>query len=476
MAVSDREIHRMYLQLEEGYKRLSDRQQEYDRYFREKQQEFSHLRQKLLFSARMNQDGKIKHLERMEEELRTNYIQEVHEMKRAYQAELDRVKQLEFFYHQSLERLSREQRRLAAEIDRKDRRTKELADCQERALRDMIREAVHQPVEVFYPHRLQHYLEAGKRARALMEEGMYSLAANDYSNICMGIRGLMEDTNRKKDELNAMFEQYRFLVTKADLFMTSPWELKNSKGEVSLALEKEEDLDYWSDGLFYAISESLKNHRHIAYAGTEEWIREHSGSKISLSMQLEQQIRSLETLPKQMELCISYALSACDCYNYLIDIREKIISVLAGQNYQYDGTFFGERNIAMEKTPGYEAYRQWLAEEACVRAGGEPDYREERCLRFHNPEGNQCEISLVPIRTEYTVACKIRLRSRAELHQEQVGAVLQSTLERTLGQTVEMAEQEDGLRTSKERFLTAGELKRLAAVPQKERYSAQSFS
>ena len=476
MAVDDRDLQRLRNRLDESYAQLKQRQRSDSDRLKSWEKEFKTLREGLIDSTKTMQDDMVERFRELEEDMRRKYVLQINEMKEEYNREVEHIHKIEKQYNAIIDELDSEQKRIIADYDKKNIRAREIAKCQEQEFDSTKNVALQLPVDVFYPHRLEQYLKAGERARHLMEEGLYNLSANDYSNICLGINGLIEDTNQRIRELDAMFEIYRTLVSSISLMKTSPWELTDDDGDVVLSLDDERDMDYWSDSLFYQLSVSLEIHRRTAEAGSELWIQQHMGSSISPALLLDKEIKGLEMIPKQLEVCTSYALSACDCYNYLYEVKDIASKILMEQNYSYIQTLFGEKKQNIPDSPGYEYYTQWLSNEECIKLGSSPDYREERCIRFSNPEGNLCFLYMVPVREKATVKTFLYIESYAEHNPEKVRYVLQTILSSALGRNVNICSNINQVSTASDRVMSEEELRRLAAVQDKSHLEAKYCS
>lgn len=337
-----------------------------------------------------------------------------------------------------------------------------------------INYACQYPVEIFYPHRLQHYLDAGEEAHRLAKEGLFAESASLYDTVSMRIEDLVDDTKIKINELDMMFEIYKTVLARIENICTTDWELKDKNGDVILALTEETDMDYWSDMLYHVLSGEIAEHKRIIEGGSAEWVHQTHNNGYSPALMLDKQIRSLEVIPEQLEVCVQYALSACDSYNYIFTIRDTIVPVMAGQGYIYDGMKFGKRNSANKDTIGYQHYRQWLVSEECLYEGEEPDYREERCMQFINQEGNCCRIFIVPVRTGGTVGYCLYLDSQAEFQPEKVRLSLQRELQNSLPQVkVEIPENQFQLHTEQTRLMTKEVAVALTATPDENKLAAK---
>lgn len=476
MAVNQRDLERLRSQLEAERNELRKQRRNADDAVNKMQREMQQTRQNLINSTKNKQEKMTRDLQRMEESIRKAYAQEIAQMKQSYERVYQHVQQLEEEYRSKLNQLAQEEEEILNQLRKKERHQRELMKQNQEKMQKAVSQAYQYPVEVFYPHRLQHYLDAGEEARRLADMGLFSEAASLYDTAAMRVADLTEDTQVKVHELDMMFDIYRTVLTNAETLCQSPWELKDDSDETVLTLTQEADRDYWSDTLYYTLIQELEEHRCIVEAGPSEWVKNQGNTGISPALLLDKQIRQLETIPKQLQICIQYALSACDCYNYLFDLRDTIIQVMSEQNYTYDRILFGRRNASNTDTPGYEHYRQWLAEEECLEAGGEPDYREERCIQFFNPEGNQCRIFMIPVRNQHTVGLnhRIFLNSQAEHQPLQVQQSLQDVLQNSLPQIrVEVAQTMEQLHTQQNRPMNKETAEALAGITAQNRLEAK---
>lgn len=475
MAVDQKDLERLRSQLETERNELRRQRSEADASVKKMQQEMQQVRQSLITSTKNMQGEMTRKFQNMEESVRKSYAQEISQMKQSYEQICQHVQQLEEEYRSKLAQLAREEQEVLDKLREKERHLHGLMKKNEEKMREAVSHAYQYPIEVFYPHRLQHYIEAGEEAARLAEHGLFSEAASLYDTAAMRVTDLTEDTQIKVHELDMMFEIYRTVLANAESLCQSPWELKNDAGEVTLSLTEDVDRDYWSDMLYDTLMQELEKHRRIAEAGSEEWVKMQGNSGISPALLLDKQIRQLETIPRQLEICIRYALSACDCYNYFFDLRDMIFPIMSDQNYIYDRILFGKRSPANADTHGYEHYRQWLAEEECLEAGAEPDYREERCMQFFNSEGNQCRIFMIPVRKDNgTVAFRLFLDSQAECQPLQVQQALQNVLQNGLPQIqVEIAQNPEQMHTQQNRPMTKEIADVLAGNPDQNHLEAR---
>ncbi len=473
MAVDERDIATLQRRLDDAYRSLREHDKAYSDAIQKCKRDFQTLREDLVKSTKTLQKDLIGKFRTAEEDLRKNYALQIAELQEGYNRKLQAVQELEAKFRCMIEELDAEQRKVIAEMDRKKARAYEVAKEQEANFNSAVNAAALQPTEIFYPHRLHNYAMAGEKARALMEEGMYTLSANDYSNLTLAVNELTENTVQKLREVQAMFEIYRTLAARIDLQRTSPYVLYGDDGEAVLALDDDNDMDYWSDSLFYTLSQIIDTHKRNAGAGPDVWLASHRDAGISPVLLLDREIRSLENIPEQLKICITYALSACDSYNFLFDIRDIVSQALSEQNYVYEGTLFGRRNNTVPDSPGYQHYRRWLDGETCIAEGSEPDYREERCMCFRSPEGNICRVYMVPVRTNGTVAFNLWLESLAEHNPEKVQYALQNILASRLQMPVNISDNQASFHSSVSRVMTETELRQLAGVRDRDTLTAK---
>lgn len=473
MAVDDRDLERLRQQLQDAYRKMNAMNREMEERSSRMRRQMKQMQKDMLASTQELQKDIVDRWSRLESEMCQTYAEELRSVQDAYEEQVKQVRAREAEYDHALKELQAEQKAVMAEKDRQDRKAMENAQEQAEKLEEALRKAGEYPVEAFFPHRLQHYREAGERAAQLMREGLYTLAANDYSNSVMGVEGVVEDSKKRLSDIDMMFGLYGSMLERIDFINSGEKELRDKDDQVVLSLDSEEDLDYWSDALYGALLSDVREHKQVMEDGPEKWIERNAGKGTPPELLLDNRIRSLEYIPAQFEKCVSYALSACDSYNKIFSIRDEAIQILAEQNYFYDCTRFGPCAAAGMDTLGYQHYRQWLVEEECIDASKEPDYREERCMQFLNEEGNLCWLHMIPVRRECVVGYQLWLESCAEHVPAKVGETLRHVLVDGLHENVGLVTDGNVPGTDSGRVLTMEELKVLSAVPAESQIRAK---
>ena len=478
MAVSEQEVNRLYEQLHEAYQEIADLQRRASESSSKMQNELRRVTIDMQRSTGQLQEELIQRWKTLENSMCEAYAQEVTEMRQSYKSLQDTVSDLENQYNEALTQLVQEQQNIIAEKEQRDSRIRDIAIDEESKFQQALNLAYQQPVEAFHPHSIEDYRKAGERARKLLQSGLYSLAATDFSNCRMGIMSITEDTQKKVKDIEMMFELYKSLLAQIDILSTSPWELKDENGGTYLSLDKIEDIDYWSDMLYTQLSELIDEHKKIVSDGVLEWIHANANKGISPELMLDHKIRSLEYIPSQLQICISYALSACDCYNQLFDIRDIVNDVMLEQNYYYESTTFGACRPSNDNSKGFQYYLQWLKDEKCIDRGKAPDFREERCIQYKNTEGNICMIHIIPVRYNAIVSFNLYLESISALLPSMVENSLRIALENALSfinchvRIYDKSNSELN-RQNENRILTYEGLKVLSAMPDERKMKAK---
>lgn len=478
MAVSEQEVNRLYQQLHDAYQEIANLQRRASDSSAKMQEELRRITTDMQNSTGLLQDELIQRWKTLENGICEAYAHEVTEMRQSYKSLQDTVRTLETQYNEALMQLVQEQQNIIAEKEQRDSRIRDIAIDEEAQFQQALNLAYQQPVEAFHPHSIEDYRKAGERARKLLQSGLYSLAANDFSNCRMGIMSITEDTQKKVKDIEMMFELYKSLLAQIDILSTSPWELKDENGDTYLSLDKIEDIDYWSDMLYTHLSELIDEHKQIVSNGVLEWIHANSNKSVSPELALDYRIRSLEYIPSQLQICISYALSACDCYNQLFDIRDIVNDILLEQNYYYDSTTFGACRPSNDDSKGFQYYLQWLKDERCIDIGKTPDYREERCIQYKNSEGNICRIHIVPVRNNAILSFNLYLESISMMLPSMVETSLRVSLQNALSFInchVRIYDKTDNElnRQNENRILTYEGLKVLSAMPDERKMKAK---
>lgn len=273
-------------------------------------------------------------LRRIEESFSNVYIREAERSRQQYQALREKAEAYEQQLSEQIRALQNEQDRLIAEADARNFALRQKAQKALTGLERQIADACALPVDVFFPHCIQHYIEAGEEAKALLQARLYTLALSKADCARLFVTRLTSETQARQNELEALFLLYRqsYEVILQHLHSEETRCLSDPDGSVLLQLS-EQDTSYWSDQLYTELSTTLDGHRAVLDAGINGWLKRCAGQPVSPTLLLDQEIQKLNALPDKLGLCISYALSACDSYNHTADLFESAVGLLKSQGF-----------------------------------------------------------------------------------------------------------------------------------------------
>ena len=118
----------------------------------------------------------IQKLQEMEQSFSNAYLNEMERMRRRYNELTEQVAIYENELNEAMERLEAEQARLIQENKAKNQQYEEAANKAVQKLKQSIQDACQFPVDIFYPHAIQRYIEAGEEAEKLLQNKLYTLA------------------------------------------------------------------------------------------------------------------------------------------------------------------------------------------------------------------------------------------------------------------------------------------------------------
>lgn len=281
-------------------------------------------------------------LRRIEESFSNVYIREAERSRQQYQALREKAEAYEQQLSEQIRALQNEQDRLIAEADARNFALRQKAQKALTGLERQIADACALPVDVFFPHCIQHYIEAGEEAKALLQARLYTLALSKADCARLFVTRLTSETQARQNELEALFLLYRqsYEVILQHLHSEETRCLSDPDGSVLLQLS-EQDTSYWSDQLYTELSTTLDGHRAVLDAGINGWLKRCAGQPVSPTLLLDQEIQKLNALPDKLGLCISYALSACDSYNHTADLFESAVGLLKSQGFASETVTYG---------------------------------------------------------------------------------------------------------------------------------------
>lgn len=410
MADNNVEIERLKREIQRANSEISQLEREYETRL---SNELKRIKSDFAQSTATQQKDFSSRFKKLEKSLCDAYLYETDIMKEKYAALINQVNSYERELESQIQQIIQDQEAYLNQKKSENAKVRSLAQQTIQKLNQNIQLACQVPVDLFYPHALQRYIDAGLEAENLLNDELYSLALAKADCACMFVKRLTDDTQAKVRELESMFVIYDAKIKAIDEIVSSHRQLLEN-GEVDLELS-EIDIDYWSDLLYSDLQSLLLNHRNNIQGGVDGWLSQCQGSSISPSLLLDKEIQKLDLIPKKLNTCISYALSACDCYNYLAQIKSVADQVMTSQNYSFRFVQFGKVNEENSKTNGYAYYYDnFLVNEQCTDSLSKPDYREERILIYEkNYAGGKtdlCKLYILPIRTKDTVSLQVYIQ------------------------------------------------------------------
>lgn len=433
MANNQREIERLQQQISNANRELREIERDYNE---RSKQEIAKMRQKMQnFSANLKQDY-IQKLQEMEQSFSEAYLNEMERMRRHYNELTEQVAVYEKELNEAVNCLEAEQARLIQENETRNKQYEDAANKAVQKLQQSIQNACLFPVDIFYPHAIQRYIDAGEEAEKLLRSKLYTLAVPKAECATDSVKRLEDSTKKKMEELDTLFEIYRIKLEALTGYVFSVGRLGVKDGDEVILELSEQDIDYWSDKLYSELKELLREHQTNVEGGTELWIKKCANQALDPIFLLDKEIQRLDMIPQKLNVCISYATSACDCFNHTSVIEGTVEMVLKEQNYKFTGIAYGPCKCGNDSSEGFQEYfRQYLQEENCVKKNEIADYREERVLTFEkchaiNGKPDICKLYIVPVRKEKIVSYRIYMQIETEYFPAMVQESLSNLLER----------------------------------------------
>ncbi len=422
MADNNVEIERLRREIQRANSEISKLECEYETRL---SKELQRIKSDFAQSTAMQQKDFSSRFRKLEKSLCDAYLYETDKMKEKYESLISQVNSYERELEFQIQQMIQDQETYLNQKKAENAKVGFLAQQAIQKLNQYIQIACQVPVDLFYPHALQRYIDAGLEAENLLKDELYSLALAKADCACMFVKRLTDDTEAKVKELESMFVIYDAKIKAIDEIVSSHRQLLEN-GEVDLDLS-EIDIDYWSDLLYSDLQSLLLNHRNNIQGGVDGWLSQCQGSNMSPALLLDKEIQKLDLIPKKLNTCISYALSACDSYNYLFQIKRIADQVMLSQNYSFRSVQFGRVNEENSKTNGYAYYYDnYLINEQCTDSLFKPDYREERILiyekNYAGGKTDMCKLYVLPIRTKDTVSLQIYIQFDTDYLPETVSA------------------------------------------------------
>lgn len=431
MSDNQREIERLQRQISEANREIRNLECDFNDRMR---RETAKLRKEMkCLSADMKNDY-IQRLQEMEQTFSDAYLNEIEQMRKRYNELTEQVTEYEKELDKVMERLEEEQARLVKENEAKNKQYEDAANKAVQKLQQSIQDACRFPVDVFYPHAMQRYIEVGEETEKLLRSKLYVLAVPKAECAANAVKRLEDNARQKLEELNALFEIYRIKLERITTYISSYGQPGLMDGDEVVLELSEQDIDYWSDRLYSELKKLLQEHQENVNGGINQWLKKYANQALDPVFLLDKEIQRLDMIPQKLGICISYAMSACDCFNQTSVIEETAETVLGEQNYKFTGIAYGPCKRGNDLSEGFREYHlQYLQDETCVMKNETADYREERILTFEkchslNEKPDICRLYIVPVRREKTVSYRIYMQLEAEyfpyMQQERLSSIL----------------------------------------------------
>lgn len=465
---SQQEIQRLRRQIEEADRAIRENQARDQAVLNRTVTEINKQYQEALNDRQKDYAARLR---RLEESFSKVYIQEAERSRRQYQKLRDEAETYEQKLSEQIRALQNKQAQLISEEDARNIMLKEKAQKALDSLEKQTTAACTLPVEIFFPHTLQHYIEAGEEAKTLLQEKLYSLALSKADCASLFVTRLTSETQARQNELDALFTLYRqtYEVILHHLHDEKSRRLSGPDGSCLLQLS-EQDTSYWSDQLYTELSTTLDGHRAVLDAGINGWLKRCAGQPVSPTLLLDQEIQKLNSLPDKLGLCISYALSACDSYNHTADLFESAVGLLKSQGFASETVTYGACRPGNDTSEGYAHYlKVSLFRAQCHTPGGAPDYREERMLTMTKrypgtTEHDTVFLYAIPLRQAATVRAAFLLQLETRSLPQERAAELAKMLSDLTGQPVTAAQRADPLPLQPDRPMTLQTAEQLTAT------------
>ncbi len=211
--------------------------------------------------------------------------------------------------------------------------------CQEIRLEteEARRETDELPHEYFFPRQMTLFGEEYARGRSFLGQRLYEAAAAIMSAAGLQMRTLAEKTRKRQQEWEAMYEQYKALVTSMyeSLAAFRGASLNTAAGEFTL--ENDAIRDYWCGGAFtpaaqmaekeYAVVRAIEENGHTAYLKKREPLSDYQVMKT---------IREAKKLEKQLQAAMDIIVAERSFSDERYVIGNRLADIYEGQGYDIE--------------------------------------------------------------------------------------------------------------------------------------------
>lgn len=264
MADNQREIERLQRQISEANREIRNLERDFNDRMR---RETAKLRNEMKSSSADMKNDYIQRLQEMEQSFSNAYLNEIEQMRKRYNELTEQVTEYEKELDKVMERLETEQARLVKKNEAKNKQYEDAANKAIQKLQQSIQDVCRFPVDVFYPHAMQRYIEAGEETEKLLRSKLYVLAVPKAECIANAVKRLEDNARQKLEELNALFEIYRIKLERITTYISSYGQCGLMDADEVVLELSEQDIDYWSDMLYSELKKLLQEHQENVNGG-----------------------------------------------------------------------------------------------------------------------------------------------------------------------------------------------------------------
>lgn len=237
------------------------------------------------------------------------------------------------------------------------------------------------PVAQFFPKKLGIYRNALLAAKQDLQQHCYPEAAAQASSALLGIRRLQADLYAKQQLFAHTLAAYRAAYDAIAQTFCQPVQRRTIEGRTLLLTPQA--IDAWSDGVFQQTMAEVATHAkrlQSIEAEPVQWLRT-CGEPDAIAF-LGTRTEELAALRTMLAWVVQLAFSACNAYEEIFPLRDRISACLAQQNFQCMGITYadlrGERQLHYRRAQEHVIIRMLPMREGI-------HVQNDLLLRLHTP-------------------------------------------------------------------------------------------
>ena len=199
MADNNAEIERLKREIQRANSEISQLEHEYETRL---SNELQRIKSDFAQSTAMQQKDFSSRFKKLEKSLCDAYLYETDKIKEKYTTLVNQVNSYERDLESQIQQIIQDQSAYLNQKRAENAKVRSLAQQTIEKLNQSIQIACQVPVDLFYPHALQRYIDAGLEAEKLLKDELYSLALAKADCACMFVKRLTDDTRTKGDIRN----------------------------------------------------------------------------------------------------------------------------------------------------------------------------------------------------------------------------------------------------------------------------------